>query len=84
MKKVKGVNDDECRNIAKSYLACRMDRSAVFPTRLFAAPYPLETDLPLPRNLMAKDDFKNLGFKEVSGDRNAMDADKAQPGEVKW
>lgn len=26
MKKVKGTNDPECRNIAKSYLACRMDR----------------------------------------------------------
>lgn len=27
MKRVKGTNDPECRNIAKSYLACRMDRS---------------------------------------------------------
>ncbi|KAI1752557.1 putative cytochrome c oxidase assembly protein Cox19 [Xylaria castorea] len=36
MKKVRGVNEDECRNLAKSYLA----------------------------NLMAKDDFKNLGFAE--------------------
>jgi cytochrome c oxidase assembly protein subunit 19 len=26
MKKVKGVNEDECRMLAKSYLACRMDR----------------------------------------------------------
>lgn len=26
MKKVRGVNEDECRNLAKSYLACRMDR----------------------------------------------------------
>ncbi|KAI0804016.1 putative cytochrome c oxidase assembly protein Cox19 [Xylaria sp. FL0064] len=41
IKKVKGVNDEECRNLAKSYLACRMDR-----------------------NLMARDDFKNLGFTE--------------------
>jgi hypothetical protein len=28
MKKVKGTNDPECRNIAKSYLTCRMDRYA--------------------------------------------------------
>lgn len=28
MKRVKGMNDPECRNIAKSYLACRMDRLA--------------------------------------------------------
>ncbi|KAI0534013.1 hypothetical protein GGR58DRAFT_484332 [Xylaria digitata] len=41
IKKVKGLNDEECRNLAKSYLACRMDR-----------------------NLMARDDFKNLGFVE--------------------
>lgn len=26
IKKVKGVNEDECRMLAKSYLACRMDR----------------------------------------------------------
>lgn len=26
MKKVKGMNDPECRNWAKSYLTCRMDR----------------------------------------------------------
>jgi cytochrome c oxidase assembly protein subunit 19 len=26
MKKVRGVNEDECRGLAKSYLACRMDR----------------------------------------------------------
>jgi cytochrome c oxidase assembly protein subunit 19 len=26
MKKVKGMNDPECRDLAKSYLACRMDR----------------------------------------------------------
>ncbi|KAI0011260.1 hypothetical protein F4779DRAFT_574021 [Xylariaceae sp. FL0662B] len=26
IKKVKGVNDEECRSLAKSYLSCRMDR----------------------------------------------------------
>jgi len=26
LKKVGGTNDDSCRNIAKSYLACRMER----------------------------------------------------------
>ncbi|KAI1776704.1 hypothetical protein F4818DRAFT_411623 [Hypoxylon cercidicola] len=43
IKKVKGMNDEECRQLAKSYLTCRMDR-----------------------NLMAKDDFKNLGFASES------------------
>ncbi|ROV91801.1 hypothetical protein VSDG_06498 [Cytospora chrysosperma] len=41
IKKVKGVNRDECRELAKTYLACRMDK-----------------------NLMARDDFKNLGFQD--------------------
>ncbi|KAF3764888.1 hypothetical protein M406DRAFT_244160, partial [Cryphonectria parasitica EP155] len=40
IKKVKGVNEDSCRELAKAYLSCRMDR-----------------------NLMARDDFKNLGFQ---------------------
>lgn len=26
IKKVRGVNEDECRMLAKSYLTCRMDR----------------------------------------------------------
>jgi cytochrome c oxidase assembly protein subunit 19 len=26
IKKSKGMNDDECRNLAKLYLGCRMDR----------------------------------------------------------
>ena len=29
IKKVKGVNDSQCRDIAKSYLGCRMDRYVV-------------------------------------------------------
>ncbi|KAG5747036.1 hypothetical protein H9Q70_010285 [Fusarium xylarioides] len=41
MKKVRGLNDEECRDLAKAYLSCRMDR-----------------------NLMARDEFKNLGFTE--------------------
>lgn len=45
IKKVKGVNEDQCRELAKAYLTCRMDR-----------------------NLMAKDDFKNLGFQSPAED----------------
>ncbi|KAL1883842.1 hypothetical protein VTK73DRAFT_7630 [Phialemonium thermophilum] len=48
IKKVRGVNEDQCRDLAKSYLACRMER-----------------------NLMAKDDFKNLGFQESTTDEKA-------------
>ncbi|RMJ25277.1 hypothetical protein PHISP_03853 [Aspergillus sp. HF37] len=39
LKSRRGVNDEDCRKLAKSYLGCRMDR-----------------------NLMAPDDFKNLGL----------------------
>ncbi|KAI9732485.1 MAG: Cytochrome c oxidase assembly protein cox19 [Claussenomyces sp. TS43310] len=61
IKKVRGMNDPECRNLAKSYLSCRMDRYEIALLR----------DLELVRltdphhsNLMAKDEFKNLGFPD--------------------
>lgn len=44
IKKVKGVNESQCRELAKAYLSCRMDR-----------------------DLMARDEFKNLGFQEEIG-----------------
>lgn len=60
IKKVKGVNEDQCRELAKSYLACRMDR-----------------------NLMAKDDFKNLGFqtpaKDTAPGSGSSDGSSPQP-----
>lgn len=31
MKQKRGMNDPECRNLAKSYLSCRMDRYADDP-----------------------------------------------------
>lgn len=43
IKKVKGVNEGQCRELAKAYLSCRMDR-----------------------DLMARDEFKNLGFQDSS------------------
>jgi len=33
---------------------------------------------------MAKDDFKNLGFKEPSGGKKAADEDKGAKGELRW
>jgi hypothetical protein len=30
IKKTKGMNDPECRNLAKGYLTCRMDRLVSF------------------------------------------------------
>ncbi|RDA85979.1 hypothetical protein CP532_4857 [Ophiocordyceps camponoti-leonardi (nom. inval.)] len=61
MKKARGLNGDDCRILAKAYLACRMDR-----------------------NLMARDDFKNLGFADsstTSPDPNT--ANKAPKGELR-
>ncbi|KAL5594539.1 hypothetical protein BROUX41_001465 [Berkeleyomyces rouxiae] len=43
LQNVRGMNDERCRQLAKGYLACRMDR-----------------------NLMARDDFKNLGFTDAT------------------
>lgn len=31
MKKVKGMNDPSCRELAKSYLSCRMERCVWIP-----------------------------------------------------
>ncbi|CAP69610.1 uncharacterized protein PODANS_1_12660 [Podospora anserina S mat+] len=61
IKKVKGVNQDECRQLAKSYLGCRMDH-----------------------NLMAKDDFKNLGFKEDKTPSQAGANTNGVKGELQW
>lgn len=66
--KVGGVNKPECRDLAKAYLACRMDR-----------------------NLMARDDFKNLGFqpdlnqKQTSSTKDGpKDGEGGAPGELRW
>ncbi|KAG7121987.1 Cytochrome c oxidase assembly protein COX19 like [Verticillium longisporum] len=58
MKKVSGVNDTACRDLAKSYLTCRMDR-----------------------NLMARDDFKNLGFGKDSHENKRKGGQQSQDGE---
>lgn len=55
IKKVKGVNEGQCRDLAKAYLSCRMDR-----------------------DLMARDDFKNLGFQDPN--ENAP-ANKSPPSD---
>ncbi|RCI11436.1 hypothetical protein L249_7334 [Ophiocordyceps polyrhachis-furcata BCC 54312] len=60
MKKARGFNGDDCRILAKAYLACRMDR-----------------------NLMARDDFKNLGFADSSTTLDPTTADKAPKGELR-
>ncbi|PVH72932.1 hypothetical protein DL98DRAFT_552886 [Cadophora sp. DSE1049] len=68
IKRVKGLNDPECRLQAKEYLSCRMDR-----------------------NLMAKDEFKNLGFgddKEKDKGKGIVkpkkDEEQGVKGELRW
>jgi len=50
-----GINDEECRLIAKDYLQCRMDK-----------------------NLMAKDEMKNLGLEFASQYNGQNDQETAQ------
>ncbi|PKY06084.1 putative cytochrome c oxidase assembly protein Cox19 [Aspergillus campestris IBT 28561] len=55
IKSSRGVNDEECRKLAKGYLGCRMDK-----------------------NLMAPDDFKNLGLVfEKEGGKNQEPSTKS-------
>ncbi|CAD6504618.1 BgTH12-00126 [Blumeria graminis f. sp. triticale] len=65
VKMTKGNNDPECRNLAKLYLGCRMER-----------------------NLMAKDEFKNLGFSdekdELTSGRKEEKEEKGTKGELRW
>ncbi|TVY83382.1 Cytochrome c oxidase assembly protein COX19 [Lachnellula suecica] len=84
IKKVKGTNEAECRDIAKSYLSCRMDR---WVAHLYTSSTLMLT---ASRNLMAKDEFKNLGFGEdkpmiaATKANGAEEVKKNKPGELRW
>ncbi|KAK3192765.1 Cytochrome c oxidase assembly protein cox19 [Lecanicillium sp. MT-2017a] len=60
MKQARGVNQNQCRELAKAYLA----------------------------NLMARDDFKNLGFQEDGAKpgqpRPGSEPEKGVKGELHW
>ena len=58
IKKVNGLNDPDCRLLAKEYLTCRMDK-----------------------NLMARDEFKNLGFDSLE---KGPEKEKGVKGELRW
>ncbi|KAK8088214.1 hypothetical protein PG997_003175 [Apiospora hydei] len=80
IKKAKGMNDPSCRELAKGYLSCRMDN--------FRDPEDRFTDGPGPRsrNLMAKDEFKNLGFAEPKPKTpiTTKEPEKGVKGELLW
>jgi len=67
IKRVKGMNDPDCRSLARSYLGCRMDK-----------------------NLMAKDEFKNLGFGDnktssLADAKNGKgEEEERKKGELRW
>lgn len=83
MKKKRGTNDPECRDIAKAYLTCRMDRCAKYlPLRWVVSNGRYNY-----RNLMAKDEFKNLGFadnKPTEESKKNTGAEKGPKGELRW
>jgi cytochrome c oxidase assembly protein subunit 19 len=82
IKKKKGHNDPECRDLAKNYLSCRMDRYLDFFPRL---DHRLLTAIFICRNLMAKDEFKNLGFSEAKpSDVKNSAAGEGKKGELRW
>ncbi|KAL9050608.1 MAG: hypothetical protein Q9162_006530 [Coniocarpon cinnabarinum] len=60
LKRTRGVNQEECRELSKSYLQCRMDR-----------------------NLMAKDEMRNLGFDKVGANEGAGQPRQDQNEELK-
>lgn len=78
MKSKKGMNDPECRNLAKSYLSCRMDRYVYHIYYIRGGWLIVVGD----RNLMAKDEFKNLGFGEEKPADGKVDEGKK--GELRW
>ena len=80
IKKSKGLNDEECRSLAKSYLGCRMDKY-VWLKSFTCMAFNVTR-----RNLMAKDEFKNLGFgedKATSEPKKDLD-EKGKKGELRW
>jgi cytochrome c oxidase assembly protein subunit 19 len=87
IKKVKGMNEHECRMLAKSYLACRMDRwvNLKAPPLFWCGLIP--TNYWNFSNLMARDDFKNLGFQDKSQETPAKQGDgggTGVKGELQW
>ncbi|KAJ5893892.1 hypothetical protein N7495_005583 [Penicillium taxi] len=93
----RGTNDEACRRLAKDYLACRMDkyvnpypnfqsrkRRHLFKDRSLEG-YILNGVPSIYRNLMAPDNFENLGlvFKDSQQQSKTLGADTATSGTEK-
>lgn len=79
LKLQRGVNDEECRKLAKGYLACRMDKYVSLDVILCVVMCGFETNRSFSdRNLMAPDDFSNLGLV-FEGDKHDRQNEGSNP-----
>ncbi|PSS20159.1 hypothetical protein M430DRAFT_49852 [Amorphotheca resinae ATCC 22711] len=79
-------HDGECKDVMKSYLACMKKVKGLNDPecRNLAKSY---LACRMDRNLMAKDEFKNLGFHDDKPAEEAKKddgADKGVKGEIRW
>ncbi|TQS32045.1 hypothetical protein Golomagni_07654 [Golovinomyces magnicellulatus] len=78
-------HDGECKDVMKNYLACMKQARGVNENqcRELAKSY---LSCRMDRNLMAKDEFKNLGFADSSSQQtqNKSEAEQGVKGELRW
>ena len=84
IKRLRGTNDPECRTLAKSYLSCRMDRYVVLYVTPLSDVCIKAKDIVHNRNLMAKDEFKNLGFAEDTPKESNKTSEGGGKNELRW
>ncbi|KAK4242315.1 hypothetical protein C8A03DRAFT_40287 [Achaetomium macrosporum] len=75
-------HDGECKSVMMSYLSCMKKVKGVNEDecRMLAKSY---LACRMDRNLMARDDFKNLGFKETPAKQDDR-GETGVKGELRW
>ncbi|KLU89303.1 cytochrome c oxidase assembly protein COX19 [Magnaporthiopsis poae ATCC 64411] len=76
-------HDGECKHVMETYLSCMKRVKGVNDSqcRDIAKSY---LACRMDRNLMARDDFKNLGFKEDSKPEKKPAEEECKKGELRW
>ncbi|KAH8665748.1 hypothetical protein BGZ60DRAFT_488723 [Tricladium varicosporioides] len=76
-------HDGECKDVMMSYLSCikRVKGTNEAECRNIAKSY---LSCRMDRNLMAKDEFKNLGFGEEKPLPKKEDAEEGKKNELRW
>ncbi|CAG8961189.1 hypothetical protein HYFRA_00013244 [Hymenoscyphus fraxineus] len=76
-------HDGECKGVMMSYLACikKVKGTNEAECRNIAKSY---LTCRMDRNLMAKDEFKNLGFSDKPETKKDDGADPTKKGELRW